>query len=100
MPRESGMTIESREVPFVEWDVDASIRSNHLHRFMVFRFERYYPLGGMDDCLASYATLEEAKESVNVSEMEDYPIFVQIFDRATGETFKLNVGTRTVWSGL
>ena len=33
-------------------------------KYIVFGFENYYPLGGLNDILGDYDTLQEAREAV------------------------------------
>ena len=49
-------------------------------RYLVFGYDRYYPNGGMSDCIGSFDTIEEAKNAVR----EDNPDFWDIYDRFEG----------------
>lgn len=40
-------------------------------RFIAFEVEPYYPSGGMDDAIGSYATLEEAWEQSGTDHVYD-----------------------------
>ena len=49
-----------------------------MKRFVLFAGEYYYPLGGMDDCMGKYSTLDEA-----TSTCEGYD-WAHILDTQTG----------------
>jgi hypothetical protein len=57
--------------------------SSAYKRFMVFIYERYYPSGGLADCVGDFDTIEEAeafmKEHRSRSENLD------LFDRVVGK---------------
>lgn len=52
-------------------------------RYLVFKFEQYYPAGGMNDLIESFDLLEEAVESITGSEDN-----CQIYDRVEGIMIK------------
>jgi hypothetical protein len=51
-----------------------------IKRYMIFTYDRYYPMGGLDDCI-SFDELEEIPEFFKEIELD----FYQFFDRHTGE---------------
>jgi hypothetical protein len=54
-------------------------------RFMVFELVRYYPSGGIGDCIESYDTLEEAKQRLDKEKLDNrLRSMYEIFDRIEG----------------
>ena len=51
-------------------------------KYIVFRYNSYYPSGALDDIAGSFDTLEEAKKLAN----KDYSEFGEVVDRDTWET--------------
>jgi len=51
-----------------------------MKRYLVFGFERYYPGGGMNDCIGSYDTTEQAKKVLGDTDCEEGNIFDTVRD--------------------
>ena len=56
-----------------------------MKKYLLFIFEQYYPLGGINDLHSSYDTIEEIDLSI-IKENE----FYQIVDKDTFEIIKTN----------
>lgn len=55
-------------------------------RFLVFGYDTYYPNGGMNDCINSFDTIEDAKKEIFSNLKFDY---YEIFDRIEGVIIEL-----------
>lgn len=57
-----------------------------MKKYLLFVFNTYYPMGGIDDFLDSFDSVEEAVSAAENKEEESYEMNFQIIDR---DTFKL-----------
>jgi hypothetical protein len=64
--------------------------SRDLHKpFWMFAGDWYYPSGGMDDYIAAFDSLEEAREYANTKLDADW---YQVIDRETGQLHEQALG--------
>lgn len=57
-----------------------------MKKYLLFRFSRYYPLGGFDDFVKDFDTIEEVVEYLKFADYKDYD---QIIDRDTKQQVSL-----------
>lgn len=56
-----------------------------MKKYLLFVYERYYPIGGMNDLRGSFDTIEE----INLSDLKECE-FYQIVNKETLEIIKTN----------
>ena len=53
-----------------------------MKRFLLFGFDNYYPMGGMNDFVGDFDSREEARADANINGGRD---FYQILDTESGQ---------------
>lgn len=60
-----------------------------MKRYLLFKIERYYPSGGMDDLVEDFDSIEVAKAVFNKSTDKGKYVFWYIYDLQTKEEIEL-----------
>jgi hypothetical protein len=64
-----------------------------IKRFLLFAGQQYYPVGGWDDFVSSFETIEEAKK-YPIAEIDDW---VQIVNLQTGTNYERSNYAHSEW---